>query len=262
MAKGDCVCADAELYVHKVSTRTLVNFLAFVCGVSYVLKSGTEYTRTAVAKSARFATYLRSPFLSHRLGQSHHTGLCKTVVRLSCVSVRAARTANVDNAPVLAVFHSEIRRGFAYQSERRRVVYGDHGVPLLVAHFMNHPVPSVPCVVDDEVDFAAAKLGRLLDQHGKVARVGHIARHADGGVGRRGIDRRGDRVGLGAVDVAHYDFGAFVGEKAGAFGTDALAGSRNLHVERSGQYLSHLLACENTGVASAEEDKEGNWGLE
>lgn len=103
--------------------------------------------------------------------------------------MRAAHAADVDDTPVLAVLDSEERGRLADQPERRRVVYGQHGVPLLVPHLVNHPVPGVSCIVDDDVDLPATKLGRLLDQHGEVVGVGYVAGHAYGRVGRGGVDR-------------------------------------------------------------------------
>jgi hypothetical protein len=46
----------------------------------------------------------------------------------------------------------------------------------LRAHLVNHAVPGVACVVDDDVDFAVAELCGLLDERLEVFVVEHVAR--------------------------------------------------------------------------------------
>jgi hypothetical protein len=86
-------------------------------------------------------------------------------------------------------------------------------------------VPGVAGVVDDVVDLAAAELGGFLDQDVDVVGVGDVAGDGDGPVGAVLVDGVGDGLGAFAVDVANDDFAAFVGEEAGCFGADALAGA-------------------------------------
>lgn len=41
---------------------------------------------------------------------------------------------------------------------------GEDGVPLLVGSLVNDTVPCETCVVHDDVDLSASKLGGLLDE--------------------------------------------------------------------------------------------------
>lgn len=173
-------------------------------------------------------SHLRSPFLCDRLGQPGHTSLGQTVVGLSGVAVGATRAADVDDTTVLAILDPEVRGRLSDQSEGCRVVHINDRVPLLVGDLVNHPVPGVPGVIDDDVDLATSKLGRLVHQHGEVAGVRHIAGHGDGAVGARIVDGLCDGLGFGGIHVAHHHLCAFVGEEAGAFGSDTLARTGDL----------------------------------
>ena len=61
---------------------------------------------------------------------------------------------------------------------------------------MDHTIPCVPGVVDDDVDLAIAKVGGCFDELGKVGRVGHVAGDGDGAVRVRVIDCFGDFIPL------------------------------------------------------------------
>lgn len=50
------------------------------------------------------------------------------------VSVDTTRTANVDNHSGLLVLDAEVRGCGADEAEWRCIVYGQHGVPLLIRH--------------------------------------------------------------------------------------------------------------------------------
>ena len=198
---------------------------------------------------------LRAPLLRNRLGHPRHARLRNTVVDLPRVAVRAGGTGDLDDAARLAVFDAEVGRGFAHEAEGRRVVHVDHGAELLVARLVDHAVPRVAGVVDDDVDLAVAEVGGRFDELGEVGRVGHVAGDGDGAVRVRLVDGFGDLIALfcpvergdvslgfglcvvwagrwngrggegdgrTSVDVADDDFGAFVGEEAGTLCADTL----------------------------------------
>lgn len=167
-----------------------------------------------------------TPLFGDRLGQARHSGLRDSIVRLSRVPVNARRTRDIDNRPGLAVLDAEVRGGGAAQLEGCFCVQVHNGVPLLVAHFVNHAVVRVAGVVDNDVDLAAAECGGLADQLLDVAGVEHVARHGEGPPPGRD-DAVGDGLCLGGVNVRDDDQGAFVGEKPGCFGADALAAARD-----------------------------------
>lgn len=166
-----------------------------------------------------------TPLLRDRLAQTRDPRFRQAVVRLPRVTVRPARAAHVDDAPGFPVLDAEVRRSRPHQPEGRRVVHREDGVPLLVRHLVNDAVPRVPRVVDDVVDFPAAELGGFRDQHVEVFRVGDVPRDGDRAVRRGGVDFGGSFGGFGGVDVADDDLAAFVGEEAGCFRADALAGA-------------------------------------
>lgn len=61
---------------------------------------------------------------------------------------------------------------------------------------MDHAVPCVPGVVDDDVDLAVAKVGGCFDELGEVGGVGYVAGDSDGAVRVRVIDCSGDFITL------------------------------------------------------------------
>jgi hypothetical protein len=167
--------------------------------------------------------YLGSPFLRDGLGQTSHTSLRQRIICLSSIAVCTTRTRNINNTSRLTILYPEVLRRFPDQLERRSIVHSKNRIPLLICDLMNDTIPSVPSVVDDDVDLAIAELRCFLDEHGEVCWICDIARDGDGTVRRGRIDLFGHAVGFGRVDVADHDFGALVGEEARAFGADALA---------------------------------------
>lgn len=89
-------------------------------------------------------------------------------------------TRDVDDVPWLTVLHSEIWCGCTYNLERRGSVKIDNSVPLLVGHLVDDTVPCVSSIVHDDVNLAAAELGRLLDENFDVFVVKDIACYSDG----------------------------------------------------------------------------------
>ena len=58
------------------------------------------------------------------------------------------------------------------------------GVPLLVRHLVDHAVPRVARVVDDDVDLAVAEVGGFLDERLDVRVVEYVAGDRDGRAAR------------------------------------------------------------------------------
>ena len=88
-------------------------------------------------------------------------------------------------------------------------------LPLLVAHLLDHVVPGVAGVVDDDVE-AAELLDRRVDEAlGKA-----VLRHAaDAGhrLAAGGFDRRDRFLRRGGIKIVDYHAGAFGGEFEGDF---------------------------------------------
>lgn len=137
--------------------------------------------------------------------------------------MRPARTTNIDNDPGFTILDSEIRRRLTNQSKRSRGMNLQNRVPLLIVHLVDHAVPRVSGVVDNNMNLAVSKLGRFFHKHFDVVGVRDVAGHAEGSVGGGVVDCFRHGVGSGAVHVADNHFGAFVGEQAGAFGADSLS---------------------------------------
>lgn len=140
----------------------------------------------------------------------------------------ATRAADVDNDPWLAVFYSEVGGSFPDEAEGGRVVHIQDRVPLLVCDLVDHTVPRITGVVDDDMNLAVSELGGLLDQHFDVVGIGHVAGDRKGTAGAGVVDGFGRGFGSGAVDVAHNHFSPFIGEQSCTFGPDALAGPGDL----------------------------------
>lgn len=109
--------------------------------------------------------------------------------------MQATRTADHDNVPWLAVLDAEVRRRGAHNLERRGRVQVHDGVPLLVGHLVDHAVPRVARVVDDDMNLAVTKLRSLLNKRLDICVVEHVACHGDG-LAARGFNRRDDGFGF------------------------------------------------------------------
>lgn len=168
---------------------------------------------------------LRTPLFRDRLRQSHHTRLRQRVIRLPRISMHTTATAHIHNRPRLPVLDPKERRRRPNQPERRSIVHPQNRIPLLVGDLVNDPVPSIARIVHDVVDLSTTEFCGLLYQYGDVVGVRDVSRNGDGAVGIGVVEGLGHRGGFVGVDVADYDFAAFVGEEAGCFGTDALAGA-------------------------------------
>ena len=74
------------------------------------------------------------------------------------------------------------------------------GVPLLVGHFVDDPVPCKACIVDNNMDLPLPKFRRLFHQLVDVLGVQHVSWYRQrfpSGL----IDGYGNRFGLGCSDV-------------------------------------------------------------
>lgn len=120
----------------------------------------------------------------------------------------AGRGGDVDDAAGGAVLHSEVRGCGTDELEGRGAVQGDDGVPLLVGHLVDHAVPGIARVVDDDVDLAVAKVCGALDDFLDVLSVGHVAGYGDG-LAAGLVDVVGDGAGLlcGGVSEGFEDKG-------------------------------------------------------
>lgn len=138
---------------------------------------------------------LGTPLLGDGLGEARDAGLGERVVELSRVAVDARRRGDGDDAARGAVADTEVGGRGADEGEGRGAVQRDDGVPLLVRHLVDHAVPRVAGVVDDDVDLAVAELGGLFHERGDVFGVGDVAGDGDC-LAAVLVDAVGDVVGL------------------------------------------------------------------
>ena len=172
-----------------------------------------------------------APLFGHGAGQPVDARLGRRVVGLACVAVHARGGRDVDHFAVLG------RTGFGFffggladevggrtqDAERRGQVHSEHGFPLLVAHLLQHVVPGVTGVVDDDVD-AAKSVERGLDK--TLAKVGvRYAADADHGLTTAGNDVGHRLLGRGLVEVVDDDACAFAGELECDFTANAATGA-------------------------------------
>ena len=105
-----------------------------------------------------------------RLREPDDPGLRSRVVRLTPVSVDADDRGDVHDRPGPTLHHPARRR--ATRVEARREVRVDHGVPVLVRHADEQPVPRHAGVVHEDVEIA-----RLLDERARRLRIGDVRLH-------------------------------------------------------------------------------------
>ena len=122
--------------------------------------------------------------LCNRLGNPRNPCLGQRIVDLARITIEPAGTRDHDNTPALAILDAEKRRRLTDNLERRRRMQIDNGMPLLVRHLVNHAVPRVPRVVDEDVDLATAKLSRLVHERLDVVVVEHVAHDGEGAPAR------------------------------------------------------------------------------
>lgn len=63
-------------------------------------------------------------------------------------------------------------------------------------HLVNHPIPGKPSIVNDDMNLATAKLGRLLHESLNVTPVQDISDHGQCTAGLDGVDSVSDGIGL------------------------------------------------------------------
>ena len=124
--------------------------------------------------------------LSNRLRHPRNPRLRQRIINLPRIPIKSTRTANIHNDSILSIFHPKVRRRRPDDLERSSAVQVHDGVPLLVRHLVDHPVPRVPRIVDDDVDLAVAKLCGFLDERLDVGVVEDVAGDGDGGAAGRG----------------------------------------------------------------------------
>jgi hypothetical protein len=108
---------------------------------------------------------------------------------------------------------------------------------------VDHSVPCVSRIVDNDMDLAVAELGRLLDKSRQVGVVRDIARNGNGSPGRSVVNRFCRRFCFACarrkasviypnycwwrlltdIDVPNDNFRPLVGEQSGRLGTNTLA---------------------------------------
>ena len=168
-----------------------------------------------------------APLFGHGFGQAVDPGLGRRVIGLACVAVHPRSRRDVDHLAVLGCtrfgfafgrFADEARCG-AQDAKRRGQVHGEHGFPLLVAHLLQHVVPGVAGVVDDDVD-AAKGVERGFDKAVAKVGVGHAA-NAGHGLATAGHDIGHGLLGRGLVKVVDDNTCAFAGELERDFTADA-----------------------------------------
>ncbi len=135
---------------------------------------------------------MRDKLFRDRLGHTSDTRFRQRIVDLSSVAIHTTCARDVDDVPGLAVLDPKVRRCSPYNLEGRCRVQVDNGMPLLVRHLVNHTIPCVASIVDDDVNLAASKLSCFGDERLDVGVVEHVARYSQGTATRR-VDFRGYR---------------------------------------------------------------------
>ena len=127
-----------------------------------------------------------APFLGQRLRHADDAGLGGGVVGLAGIAEQPGHRRDVDHlahhAPAGLGFglgeRADHRLRGAQDAKRRRQVAVEHRVPLLVGHLLDHVVPGVAGVVDDDVQalvFADGGADEALGEirRGDAADAGH-----------------------------------------------------------------------------------------
>ena len=135
---------------------------------------------------------------------------------------------NVDDAAWFTILDTEVWGSLSDQPERSGVVHRENGIPLLIGDFMDDTIPGITGIVDNDMNLSISKLCRLLDQNGEEVGVGDIASNGNSSTGGGVVDRLGNAVGFGGVDISHHNFGTLVGEESGGLGADTLTGAGDL----------------------------------
>ena len=96
----------------------------------------------------------------------------------------------------------------------------DDGIPLLLGHREDHPIPEDACVVDEHVEAAEGLEGLVHQAFGTVPRadvvgVGHRLAALGLDLGHHLVGRSGIRAGAVTVaaQVVHDDLGAVAGQR-------------------------------------------------
>src|SRR5471030_3139948 len=130
---------------------------------------------------------LAAPFLGHGLGHADNGSLSGGIAHLAGVAVDAGDGGDIHHFAVdaaafvlffLGCAADKIRSG-AQDAEGRGGVHVEHGVPLLVGHFLDDSVPGVAGIVDDDVDAAELVQCGLDDTRAEIRRR-HVAEATDG----------------------------------------------------------------------------------
>jgi len=136
-----------------------------------------------------------TPFFSDNFRETGDTCFGQTIIGLTSIAIDATGAANIDDVPRLPIFDSEIGRSGSHELERRSVVEGNDGVPLLVCHlpkacfqpcllihcrhwfYRDFPYlvyDSIPCkssIIDDDMNLASSEICRPLYQLVDILRV-------------------------------------------------------------------------------------------
>lgn len=188
------MCDRSVLWRRSRTGNTESNLLSIRGGNKRTLLLRLRQTRGNVTKrdSVGSDTELWSPLLGDGLGEAYNTCLAYSIVGLSGVAVHSGGGRDVDDVAGLAILDAEVGGGSPDELEGGGVVDSEHGLPLLVGdlvhvstclwlllpsvyvapggacysrtYLVDNSVPSETSVVDDNMDLAISKLGRLLHQ--------------------------------------------------------------------------------------------------
>mmetsp|Transcript_4065 Transcript_4065/g.12229 ORF Transcript_4065/g.12229 Transcript_4065/m.12229 type:complete len:291 (+) Transcript_4065:107-979(+) len=156
---SDDVARDAELHVLPADLHCLSRLAVS----SQPCLNEAEGDRIA-------ADVVLTPLLGHRLGQAHDPRLGRRVVGLARVPVDPRRGGDVENNPrlrlsCLADFllggRPHVLTRLLDEPEGNGAVNFEHGLPLLFGCLVDHTVPGVARVVDDDVDSGKPPDGRV-----------------------------------------------------------------------------------------------------
>ena len=128
----------------------------------------------------------RPPFLRQRAGKAVKTGFSRRIIGLPCGAAgrrdrRDIHDLAVNDHAIFAFLRDPAVQKAAQlpqNAERRLKMHVLDGVPLLIADFVQRPIPDVAGIVDQDVDVAEL-LQRGGDQPAWKVLIGNVARISD-----------------------------------------------------------------------------------
>jgi len=163
----------------SLTGNTNSNFLALDLDTLASLLGASEAGLDEAKGDSVAADAETSPLLGNGLGHAEDAHLGGGVVDLADIAVETAGGGDVDDAAVISLalgVHlllggiAEVGGGGADDAEGGGLVHGEHQIPLLVVHLVDHAVIGESSIVDDVVDLAI----RPIEEEETKPRLNHL----------------------------------------------------------------------------------------